>query len=103
MDNNHQSETLAQFKKENGLFYDSNILKINSYIEHEYIKYTNNPNDYSVAGCKLNFADILNHCKDMKPQLIPYSSLTKIIFKYDLRSVFCLVIIQMKQLISATI
>ncbi|MCP6559222.1 hypothetical protein NL501_28800, partial [Klebsiella pneumoniae] len=70
---------------------------------HEYIKYTNNPNDYSVAGCKLNFADILNHCKDMKPQLIPYSSLTKIIFKYDLRSVFCLVIIQMKQLISATI
>lgn len=84
MDNNHQSETLAQFKKENGLFYDSNILKINSYIEHEYIKYTNNPNDYSVAGCKLNFADILKHCKDMKPQLIPYSSLTQTIFKYDL-------------------
>lgn len=66
------------------MFYDSNILKINSYIEREYIKYTNNPNDYSVEGCKLDFADILKHCKDMKPQLIPYSSLTQTIFKYDL-------------------
>lgn len=84
MDNSKQRETLSQFKKENGLFYDINIQKINSCIEEEYIKYTKNPNDYIVVGCNLDFAEILRHCKDMKPQLIPYSSLTQTIFKYDL-------------------
>ncbi|UQW81390.1 hypothetical protein [Staphylococcus edaphicus] len=77
-----QKTTLNDVKNEWFLNYSSNSSNIAKIFKIEYKKYVKSPTSYD--GEKFDFGTLLNNCKGMQPQLIPYSALTEIIFKNDM-------------------
>lgn len=74
--------TLNKIKEQWSLNYSNNASNIAKIFKNEYDKYVQNPTSYE--GRNFNFEKLLNNCEGMKPQLIPYSALTEIIFKNDM-------------------
>lgn len=79
---NGEKVTLNQIKEQWSLNYSINASNIAVIFKNEYNKYVQNPTSYE--GQYFNFEKLLNNCEGMKPQLIPYSALTEIIFKNDM-------------------
>ncbi|EJL8220717.1 hypothetical protein NM145_001856, partial [Staphylococcus pseudintermedius] len=70
-------------KKNWYLDYNNQMSTIANLIKIEYRKYLANPKTYDGKG--FDFKKFLESCSGMQPQLIPYSSLTEIIFKNDMK------------------
>lgn len=77
-----EKATLNQIKERWSLNYSNNASNIAGIFKNEYNKYVENPNSYE--GKNFDFEKLLDNCQGMKPQLIPYSALTEIIFKNDM-------------------
>lgn len=77
---------IDELKSKWNLDYNYQMTTISKLIKDEYRKYLDDPKAYQ--GKEFDFEVFLNNCDGMKPQLIPYSSLTEIIFKNDMSKQF---------------
>lgn len=74
---------INEVKKNWYLDYNNQMTTIVKLVKNEYRKYLDNPESYQ--GKDFDFERFLESCSGMQPQLIPYSSLTEIIFKNDMK------------------
>jgi uncharacterized membrane protein SirB2 len=77
---------IDELKSKWNLDYNNQMTTIAKLVKYEYRKYLDDPKAYQ--GKEFNFESFLKNCDGMKPQLIPYSSLTEIIFKNDMSKEF---------------
>lgn len=82
---NEKRALLSDIKEEWYLNYSQNSSKIAELFKKEYQKYVDDPVEYDdKEEHTFNFDLFIESCNGMKPQLIPYSALTEIIFKNDM-------------------
>ncbi|WP_422404376.1 hypothetical protein [Mammaliicoccus sp. JADD-157] len=82
---NEERILLSDIKKDWFLNYSKNSSEIAELFKREYKKYVDDPVEYdNKEEHTFNFDSFIENCDGMKPQLIPYSALTEIIFKNDM-------------------